>query len=694
MIKYRPEIDGLRAVAVVPVILFHAGVKSIGGGYVGVDVFFVISGFLITSIIYKEIIEQRFSVIEFYERRARRILPALLLITSISIVLAWVFLSPAALNNFANSVIGVATFGSNIVFWLQQGYFEESTEFVPLIHTWSLGVEEQFYLLFPLLMFLLTKLRQSSQYAALFVLVAGSLFLSIWAVDYQNHLKIASGAFFLLPPRAWELGIGALIAIQHQQNTTPCSTNGINNALALLGMLLIIFPMFRLDQNSPFPGIAAITPVVGTGLIIFCANGSTWIGRILSIKPLVLIGLASYSLYLWHQVLLAYWRNAHVQTEINAPSIFALILASAILSYLSFRFVEKPFRNRKFLDRKTVLMISAVSLVGVGALGYATKLATQNREDMLAFKLSKANYVYFTNMDERNFIRSRLKYELPEADAIIMGSSRVMQVGSHSLGYPVLNLSVSGASVEDYIAFVPETVKRVNASVVYLGADPWLFNANSGNDRWKSVEDMYGYWSGVISQGESLGATPRYLESEGTIKGSNSNLKPPGDLSWLENLYQLVNLTTYTTENGNIDSVAKKRYDGFHIYNKHFADKSYYDIMRGFADLLNYSMKSYAYDENRLRKYTSLILFLKESGVHVVIVLSPYHPDLFQRIKLEKPEFLKVESEFRSIASNMSIPIIGSYDGALVGCDATEFYDGMHPKESCMKKVLIQHIGR
>jgi len=685
MIKYRPEIDGLRAVAVVPVILFHAGVKLFGGGYVGVDVFFVISGYLITSIIYNEIIEQRFSLLEFYERRARRILPALLFITSISIVLAWFFLGPNALDKFANSVIGVASFGSNIVFWLQQGYFEESTELMPLIHTWSLGVEEQFYLLFPLIMLLLSKLRQSSIYATLFMFVVGSLGLSIWAVDYQIHQRIVSGAFFLLPTRAWELGIGALIAIQQQQNIKRCEADWINNSLALLGLILIVLPMFILDKDSPFPGIAAIAPVVGTGLIIFCANGSTWIGRVLSVKPMVLVGLASYSLYLWHQVLLAYWRNAYVQTELNAQSIAALILASSILSYLSFRFVEKPFRNRKFLDRKTVLTISAISLAGIGAIGYATKLATQNNEDFLASKLSKANYVYFQNMDERKFMRSRLKYELSEADTIIMGSSRIMQIGSHTLGHSALNLSVSGASVEDYIAFVPEAIKKVNSSTVYLGADPWLFNAVSGQNRWKSVEDLYGYWSGVISRGESLGATRRYLESKSTDKG---------DLSWFQTLYHTVNQATYTTENGNMESVAKKGYDGFHIYDKLYAGKSQYDIERGFADLLNYSMESYVDDEASLQKYTSLIRFLQESGVQVVIVLSPYHPDLFQRIKREKPEFLKVENAYRKIASDMNIPIVGSYDGALVGCDATEFYDGMHPKESCMKKALIQNTNR
>ena len=681
MTKYRPEIDGLRAVAVVPVILFHAGVELFSGGYVGVDVFFVISGYLITSIIYNESIEQRFSLLEFYERRSRRILPALFLITSVAVALAWICLSPAALSKFAHSVIGVATFSSNIVFWLQQGYFEESTDFMPLIHTWSLGVEEQFYLFFPLFMLLATKLCHSALSVLLFLLVAGSLGLSIWAVDVQYHPTIASGAFFLLPTRIWELGTGSLIALAHQRRARRCPVNLINNVMALAGIILIILPMLILKRNSLFPGFSAMAPAAGTGLVIYYANASTWVGRILSIKPLVLVGLASYSLYLWHQVLLAFWRHIHVRHDLGTSSIIALILATSILSFLSFRFVEQPFRNRRFLSRKTVLAMSAISLAVIGALGYATELATLDKEGWLAFKLSEAKYVYFENIDERKFIRGRLRYKLSEADAIIMGSSRIMQIGSQVLGRPTLNLSVSGASVEDHIAFVPEAIKKVNASVLYLGADSWLFNNASGQERWKSVDDMYAYWNEVIDRGESLAAARRYMETRGT--------EPP-NLSWAQTLYLAVNLSAITTENGDKESVAKKAYDGHHIYDDIYAEKSPPDIKNGFAALLRYSMMPYSYDGTKRQKYIGLIHFVQQSGVRVVVVLSPYHPHLYETIEREKPVFIEAENEFRKIAAEMNVPIIGSYNPALVGCDITEFYDGMHPKESCMKKVVDQ----
>lgn len=288
-------------------------------------------------------------------------------------------------------------------------------------------------------------------------------------------------------------------------------------------------------------------------------------------------------------------------------------------------------------------------------------------------------------MDERRFLRSRLTYKLSEADVIIMGSSRMMQIGSATLGHPALNLSVSGASVEDYVAFLPEAIKKANASLVYLGADPWLFNAASGQNRWKSVDDLYGYWNEVISRCEYLGSTRMYLESKRTEKH---------DSSWAQILYKAVNQSSIVAENGNIEGIAKKAYDGFHIYDKRHTEKTPSEIEQGFANLLNYSMNRYEDSDIARQKYISLIHFLKESGVRVVIVLPPYHPDLFEIMKREKPKFLEVESDFRKIAVSMNIQIIGSYDGKAIGCDISEFYDGMHPKESCMKKVLSQVTER
>ena len=684
VIQYRPEIDGLRAVAVLSVILFHSGIGVAAGGYVGVDVFFVISGYLIASIILAEISAGRFSLLRFYERRARRILPALLLVTIVATIPAWVVLLPVALHRFGDSVIGVATFTSNFVFWRQQGYFEESSEWSPLIHTWSLGVEEQFYIVFPFLLLLMSRLRRELMFAGLLLCVLGSLALSIWAVDYQSQQKVTSAAFFLLPFRAWELGIGALIAIHQQGQAKFVASRKIGDFLAAGGLGLIVYATLTLDSDSSFPGLSAAVPAIGSALVIVGAGSGTRTARCLSAKPVVFIGLISYSLYLWHQVLMAYWRNVTGRTDFNGATIIGLLGASLALSYLSFRFVEKPFRNKNFLKGRTILGLGAAGLLFVAGVGKVTKQAVKHKEELLAFELSKGGYVYFQNMDERKFMRARLQYDLPDAEAVVMGSSRIMQVGSEELGKSVLNLGVSGASVEDYVSFVPEAIKKVGAHEVYLGADPWLFNENARQERWRSVEGMYRYWSRFMEGCGSILDARSYMDSEGA--GERNQI-------WTTRLYRMVNRRQYWTDNARREEVAKKRFDGFHVYDRRYATKSEAAIEKGFRSILDYSMRNYAMDGASRREYVRLIDCLKRSGMRVVLVLSPYHPRLFEIMREERPEFLRAEMEFRTIAERMGVKIVGSYNGASVGCGAREFYDGMHPRESCMRKVMNEAVA-
>jgi peptidoglycan/LPS O-acetylase OafA/YrhL len=306
--SYRPEIDGLRSLAIIPVLLFHAGFKFFSGGYIGVDIFFVISGYLITGIILNEINENKFSLVHFYERRARRILPILLFIIIFSTLFSWFFLNIYALRSFGESLIGVATFSSNFYFWLKSGYFSESTELMPLMHTWSLSVEEQFYLIFPILMIFLTKINKNKLFYVILFLTFCSLFLSIWSVNFIHplHQRIATSAFYLLPTRAWELGVGSIIAIYTIEKKNI--GGGLNFPIhilffiELLGISMILIPVFLFTNVTPFPGYASISPVIGTGIIILFSNNNTIIGKILANKFLVFVGLLSYSLYLWHQI--------------------------------------------------------------------------------------------------------------------------------------------------------------------------------------------------------------------------------------------------------------------------------------------------------------------------------------------------------------------------------------------------------
>lgn len=364
--KYRREIDGLRALAVVPVILFHAGFELFSGGYVGVDVFFVISGYLIANIVMAEMAGNRFSIIHFYERRARRILPALLLVVAVCIPVAYALLLPSELKEFGQSLLATMTFSSNILFWSQTGYFEGAAELKPLLHTWSLAVEEQFYLFFPLFMMLVWRWGKVWLTAMLVVLAIGSLALAQWGA-----LNKPIAAFFLLPTRAWELILGVLVALYLSRPTLKEAPLSVRDGASLLGAGLLLYAIFGFDQRTPFPGLYALLPTVGTALIIVYCGPQTWVGKVLCSPAFVGVGLISYSAYLWHQPLFAFAKHAglpsHDTALYGALSVLALIMA-----YGSWRFVEAPFRQASRITRQ---QIAGWSLAGCGAVAMLGTLA-------------------------------------------------------------------------------------------------------------------------------------------------------------------------------------------------------------------------------------------------------------------------------------------------------------------------------
>ena len=370
---HRREVDGLRALAVVPVILFHAGLGVFSGGFAGVDVFFVISGYLITSIIVADLDAGRFSLAAFYERRARRILPALLLVVAVTMPLAWLWMLPADLLAFARSVLAVLVFGSNLLFWRESGYFNSAADLKPLLHTWSLAVEEQFYLLFPLLLLLAWRWGRRRTAVLLALLTAASLAAAQWAVS-----AAPSAAFFLLPTRAWELGLGALVALhlarQHAWRPGPL----LQQCLAGAGLLLILCGFVVFTRYTPFPGLHALVPTTGTALVLLFAWPGTLAGSLLGHRLLVGIGLLSYSAYLWHQPLLALARHRQLD-EVGPGLSLALCAATFVLAALSWRLVETPFRNRAFIARRPlVATLLGVALV-LGLAAAAGVRATQAR---------------------------------------------------------------------------------------------------------------------------------------------------------------------------------------------------------------------------------------------------------------------------------------------------------------------------
>lgn len=393
--NYRREIDGLRALAVLPVIFFHAGFNAFSGGFVGVDIFFVISGYLITSIILVEKTNNKFSLLGFYERRARRILPALFVVLFACLPLAWLLLLPVDMWDFSKSLVYVSVFSSNFLFFDQSGYFDTAAELKPLLHTWSLAVEEQYYLLFPVFLLLIWRAGK----AWIFALTLGLTMASLILADH-NAYAYPAAAFYLLSSRVWELLTGALIAIYlffggHHKTPSP----KISSFFSIVGVILISYSTVFFDKYTPYPSLYTLLPVVGSGLIILFVKPNVLVGKWLSHKYLVGIGLISYSLYLWHQPLFAFAKHGHF----DGPPILiriVLLFIITILSYLTWRYVEKPFRDKTKITRKKVVMFSLVGscffiafgLVGLFSRGFEYRFPAPKiiSDDLSPFKMRAA----------------------------------------------------------------------------------------------------------------------------------------------------------------------------------------------------------------------------------------------------------------------------------------------------------------
>lgn len=367
-LAYRRDIDGLRAVAVIAVVLFHFGVPGVTGGFVGVDVFFVISGFLITSIIWRERQAGRFSFVDFWARRVRRILPALFVLLAAALVAGWFLLVPKDYEELGRSARYQVLFTSNLLFMRQDGYFDVASDIKPLLHTWSLSVEEQFYIVFPLLLTLLSSRLKHWRLALLGVLLV-SFGLSVWAVAHHPEK-----AFFLLPMRAWELLAGALLAVMPVRDwrASPALAQGVS----LAAMALILIAVFGFDARTPFPGVAALLPVLGVvGLIWANGHQSTWIGRLLSTRLMVGLGLISYSWYLWHWPVFVFAGYAAVE-GLSGIEVAGLMVLSLALGYLSWRWVETPFREKRLLaGRQAILAAAGAGVLCIGLAGQALRWA-------------------------------------------------------------------------------------------------------------------------------------------------------------------------------------------------------------------------------------------------------------------------------------------------------------------------------
>ena len=369
-LRHRADIDGLRAIAVVPVVLFHAGVSQVSGGFVGVDIFFVISGYLITSLILGEMAEGRFSLLSFYERRIRRIFPALFLVLAVSSVLALRLFMPPDLVAFGRSLVATALFVSNMHFYADTGYFDAALDTKPLLHTWSLAIEEQFYIVFPLLLLLAVRWGGRRWIGVVLALFALSLAASIRITPVDPD-----AAFYLAPTRAWELLLGALLA----SGIVPSVRFPVlREALAVVGLALIGYAVFHFSSATPFPGSSALIPCLGAALLIYAGQGEriSMVSKALGLWPLAFVGLISYSLYLWHWPLLVFAHYYNIR-ELSGAQTASIVIVSFVLAVLSWAYVEQPFRRKPIRISREMLFAGAATAIAVfvvsGTLDVRTK---------------------------------------------------------------------------------------------------------------------------------------------------------------------------------------------------------------------------------------------------------------------------------------------------------------------------------
>lgn len=364
--QYRPDIDGLRAVAVLPVVLFHAGSQTFSGGYVGVDIFFVISGYLIGGIIVEEIGQGRFTILNFYERRIRRLFPALFTVIAASAVIASFVFMPADFRDFGESAAAATLFVANILFWQEAGYFDTPAAVKPLLHTWSLSVEEQFYVVFPVFMILVRRWLKGRWVLWLLPVLVLSFGLSVWGAIYKP-----SSTFYLAPTRAWELLTGVLLALGV---FAPVARRWLRESLALAGLALIAWAVLRFDEHTAFPGLNALFPVLGAALLIHSGRNGTIVSRLLGQRPLVFTGLISYSLYLWHWPLIVFagYINIHPLSDVQMSLVVLLSIGLAILSW---RYVERPFRSRSRIAVRPLFAGAAAAMALLVVAGGAVAVA-------------------------------------------------------------------------------------------------------------------------------------------------------------------------------------------------------------------------------------------------------------------------------------------------------------------------------
>ncbi len=505
--KYRPDIDGLRAVAIIPVVFFHVGMAGFSGGYVGVDVFFVISGFLITSILLADLESKRYSIIDFYSRRIRRIFPVLITVLLVTTFFSMWLMFPDEFKKYQSSLVSTLLFYSNYLFMFDVGYFAIPAETNPLLHMWSLAVEEQFYLIFPVYLFFMHRFFKSHMLLLTVVILLLSFIYSVYLT--QDSM---SESFYSTPSRAWELLLGSILAFVKEKEFSIKRWQA--EVLVLVGLFCIIFSIFSYSDKTIFPGVSATVPVIGTALIIFVGcYRKTFVSQLLSLKPMVFIGLISYSLYLWHWPVMVFHKKFIIGIE-SQYGLYISVVLTFILAYLSWRFIETPFRKGNLFDQqqKPWRYTKGVSLVfGIGIIVFfsvidyqrefapnISKILSANDKSNKAMKLSECEY--FGIKDPKAFTACTLGDKtIKENTFAIIGDSHGqmllegLDVAAKKFGRKGLFIGKGGClalvGVQQTLKRYNQCQERIDSFLEYLASNPnikdlmlisrWSIYANS-----------------------------------------------------------------------------------------------------------------------------------------------------------------------------------------------------------------------
>lgn len=480
---YRPDIDGLRAIAVLSVIIFHINESIIPGGFVGVDIFFVISGYLISLHIFRDLENNRFSIVEFYRRRVKRIMPVMLVVVLITVVIAQLIFRPSDAEMVAESGLWSLLSLANVYFWLFENtsYFAAASNEKPLLHLWSLGVEEQFYILWPAILLVTYKLGHGKYFFSIFG------FFSIASFLFGEYLYSFDPSFvyYMLPTRAGELLIGALLAQFIFKRGAIEFPKKVVLFTSLTGVILAFSSLFFISEEDVFPGLMAIPPTLGTAMLIFSGHyGNSLPTRMLKLRPMIWVGVISYSAYLWHWPLLAFYRYGYSEvTNVSGASIFILTI---LLAWLSYRYIETPFRysQRKATQvfiRQYILpsgLIAFIALLSMKIDGYGFRWVSEDyKTESLAIRDETRPAYHFDYVCQSQIITD---HDINNSKCVIGGGGKITPdvilwgdsnaahyigiIGAFAkeAGFSFRNLQIGSCPPIDVDAFNFTTAKRVS----------------------------------------------------------------------------------------------------------------------------------------------------------------------------------------------------------------------------------------